>query len=391
MPENKSAGRCPINLDRHSLEHAQNWPQAFQQLRSSMPRPWTECHGGYWIATKYQDIIRIAQNPDKFFVKKTVNSDTGEISGGVAIPPLPGFSSIPNESDSPEWNLFRNFLNHRFGPKAAEERRGQAKAFATALIDEVIESGKIDFVDDLTSPLTALVTLDLLGFPLRDWRRFADPFHRMVYTPKTDPAFMEMLAGLDYYKERLEEEVALRRKEPKDDLLGYLVNGTMDGKPLTDEQIRNVAFNVLAGGVDTTTGLTSNALLYLSRHSEERQRLICHPEMLPYVREEFLRYYAPIHGTARNVKQDMELDGWELKAGERVFLCYASANRDEEIFEDAETLKIDRTPNRHIAFGARATPLHRIIFRAYDVRGDDNRGVDANAGLSRDRGPGQIL
>ena len=132
----------------------------------------------------------------------------------------------------------------------------------------------------------------------------------------------------------------------------------MDGRQLTDDEIRNLAFNILAGGVDTTTALASNTLLYLYRHPDQRQQLIDNPDLLPTAREEFLRYFAPIHGTARNVKEDMDFEGWRLSKNERVWLCYASANRDEDIFEDAKTAKLDRIPNRHIAFGA---GQHRCI------------------------------
>ncbi len=352
MPDDSPKGRCPVDFDRHSPQHAKQWPETYKNMRATCPRAWTENHGGYWIATKYMDIIRVAQTPELFSVHKTLDPVTGEVTGGTGIPPLPGFRGIPNEVDPPEWNSFRNYLNHKFGPKAAEERRAKAKQFAAALVDMIIEKGKFDIVDDLANPLPALVTMDLFGFPLHEWRKFADPFHTMVYTPKTDPAFAEILKGLDYYRQRLEEEIDLRRTHPKDDLIGYLVNTPMDGQPLDRQTIRDIAFNVLAGGVDTTTGLTSNTLLYLGRHPDQRQKLIDNMDLLPKAREEFLRYFSPIHGLARNVREDGEMAGWELKKGERVFLSYSSANRDEEVFDDPETVKLDRFPNRHIAFGA---------------------------------------
>jgi cytochrome P450 len=180
----------------------------------------------------------------------------------------------------------------------------------------------------------------------------------MVYTPKEDPGFMDTVRGLDYFKQRVDEEIEVRRKHPSDDLLGYLAAGTINGEKLDRDAIQDIAFNILAGGVDTTTALTSNTLLHLSRHPDLRQRLINEPELLPLAREEFVRFFSPIHTESRTVKDDITVDGWDFTKGDRVMLCYSSANQDPEIFDDPDHVKLDRFPNRHIAFGA---GMHRCI------------------------------
>jgi cytochrome P450 len=358
MPDDNPQGRCPVAFDHHTADHAKHWTEIYARLRHDCPRAWTDNLGGFWIASKYNDIIGIAQRPDLFSTAKTFDPVTGAPQGGVSIPPLPGMRGMPNEVDPPEWKGLRDFLNRRFAPKAVEERRARAQICAAALLDEVIEKGKMDLVGDLTSPLPALVTMDVLGLPLNEWHRYADPFHKMSYTPKTDPDFAKNVEFIAYFKQRVDEEVAKRREVPRDDLLTLLATGTIDGQPLDREHIRDLAENVLAGGIDTTTALTSNALVYLSRHKDQRQRLIDDPALLPLAREEFLRFFTPIQALARNVKDDGEVKGWHMKKGERVLLAYASANRDEEVFPDADQVKIDRFPNRHIAFGA---GMHRCL------------------------------
>ena len=355
---NPASKVCPVDFDHHGPAHAADWPAEFAAMREQCPRAWSEHHGGFWVATRFEDIVGIAQRPGDFSAAKHFDEASGGYVGGVSIPLIPSVKGIPNETESPEWDNARGFINRRFAPRAVEAYRAKAQQLAAALIDKVIETGRFDIVDDLTNPLPALVTMDLFGFPLDEWHAFADPFHKVVYTPRDDPNYMDLVAGLDHFNVRVAEEVARRRKEPKDDLLGYFAAGTIDGEPLDDEFIGNLAFNILAGGVDTTTSLTSNTLLHLSRHPEDRARLIADPSLLPIAREEFVRYFTPIHGLGRNATGDVEMNGWKFDRGDRVYLAYASANRDPAAFEDPERLIIDRFPNKHIGFGA---GMHRCV------------------------------
>ena len=353
-----SPGRCPVDFDHFSPEHAANWPADWAEMREQCPRAWTERHGGFWVVTRYKDVVDIAQKPDSFSPAKHYDPETGASRGGLAIPELPGLRFIPNEVDAPEWNLYRTFLNRRFAPKAIDALRDRARQFAAALVDRVIEHGHLDIVDDLASPLPALMMIEIFGFRPDEWRQFSDPFHKMVYPPAEAPEFLETMRGLDYFKQRVDEEIALRREHPKDDLLGLLANGEMNGRPLTDEEIQNIAFNLMGGGIDTTTALTSNTLLHLARHPEMRQRLIDDPSLWTVAREEFLRYVTPIHGLARTVVRDTDLDGWQFREGERLLLAYSSANRDPAVFDKPDEVVLDRFPNRHIAFGA---GMHRCL------------------------------
>lgn len=354
----EDAKACPVHFDHHTIEHSRLWPETYRKLREETPRAWSETYDGFWVATRLADIVGVAQQSDAFSAHKEIDPETGEATGGVSIPSSGAVRGIPNESDNPEWEGIRRFINRRFAPRAIEQRRAKAKQLTAALVDLVIEKGECDFVDDLTSPLPALVTMEIFGFPLDEWRKFADPFHTMVFTPLHDPAFAETVRGLDYFRERVDEEIEIRRREPRDDFLTLLATGTIDGEPLTYQQIRDLSFNILAGGVDTTTALVSNALIYLARNPADRQRLIDDPGLLPFACEEFIRFYSPIGALSRTAIKDTEVDGWKIKKGERVLMAFAGGNRDPEIFEDPDEVRIDRFPNKHVGFGA---GMHRCL------------------------------
>jgi cytochrome P450 len=356
MPKGKD---CPIHFDHESAEHARTWPEEFRELRGKCPVAWTEKHGGYWVATRYKDIVAMAQDSETFSSDKTFDPATGAVTGGITIPATPIPRGLPVEADRPEWDKYRSFINRKFAPKAAEARRERVRQFATALMDRVIESGEMDLVNDFTGPVPAMTTMDLMGFPLEEWRQFADPLHEMVYTPKEAPEYPRVIAGVDWIFKRCLEEFRKRREEPqRDDLLSYFAHEQFDGRYLTEEEVLSYCNNIITGGVDTTTALTTHALTYLHDHPEEKQRLIDDRNSIPIAREEFVRFYTPIHALARNVTRDTGFGEVEMEAGDRVLLAWAAANHDPEIFEEPETVDIARFPNRHIAFGA---GMHRCI------------------------------
>jgi cytochrome P450 len=359
LKTNRGSKECPVHFNHETQEHAHHWPEEFRELREQCPRAWSDEHGGFWVATRLADIIAVAQRSDVFSTHKEFDPVTGAVlRGGVSLPPVPGVRGIPNESDSPEWELIRGFVNRRFAPRAAESRRAKAQYLVAALVDEVIETGRFDIVEDLTNPLPALVAMDLFGFRLDEWRSFADPFHKMMYLPNGDPAMLGVIKEIDHFHRRVDEEIALRHVEPRDDLLGYLATGTADGGPLDYERLHNLAFNLMVGGIDTTTALTSNALLHLARNPDQRQRLIEQPELLPVACEEFVRFFSPIHGNARNATRDVEVNGWHIEKGDRVLLAYSAGNRDPEAFDSPDEVRLNRFPNRHVGFGA---GMHRCL------------------------------
>lgn len=349
----------PIDFDHESAQHAEVWPDEFSQMRSKCPVAWSSHHGGFWVATTYDAVVGMARESNLFSSEKHFDPETGGGYGGITIPFTPIPRGLPVEADKPEWDQLRGFINRKFVPKAVEEFRADARQLATALLNRVIESGEMDLVNDFTGPLPALVTMQLMGLPLSEWRQFADPLHAMVFTPKEADEYPEVIAGVQWIFQRCAEEFMRYRDKPEENcLLSYFAHNDLDGRKLTVDEVVSFSNNIIIGGVDTTTALTTHALAYLHDNPQAKRRLIEEPALLPFAREEFLRFYTPIHCLGRNVSEDTQINGVDMAKGDPVLLAWAAANRDPAVFTNPDEIDFDRSSNRHVAFGA---GIHRCI------------------------------
>ena len=198
-----------------------------------------------------------------------------------------------------------------------------------------------------------------MGLPLDEWRQFADPLHALAYTAADSPERERVIESVYWIFKRCGEEFNRLRALPQQDgLLSYFAHEKMGGRYLEEHEVISFCLNIIVGGVDTTTALTTNALVHLHDHPADKNRLIQDPQAIPIAREEFLRFFTPIHGVVRNVMGEAEIGGSALEKGDRVFLALSAANRDPEIFMNPDRIDIERFPNRHVAFGAGS---HRCI------------------------------
>ena len=144
---------------------------------------------------------------------------------------------------------------------------------------------------------------------------------------------------------------AERRKNPTDDLATVIANAHIDGQPIDNLAAMSYYLIIATAGHDTTSGTVAGGLLALMQNPTELSKLRANPDLLPGAVEEMLRWVSPVKHFFRTANEDYTLRGKEIKAGQSLMMCYPSANRDEEIFQDPFTFKVDRTPNRHLAFG----------------------------------------
>lgn len=344
-------------FDHHSATATADPVGYYEAFRKKCPVGRSDAHDGFVYITRYDDVFRVARN-DELFSSSRASMD-GREGTAIVIPSGPGLDNFqfPLELDPPDSIEYRNLLNPLLTERAVEEMRPMIKKHATRIVDEFIESGSTDFVRDLTNPLPSCVTLDWLGFPEEDWARIGVPVHDIFVALPGSERLQRGGEGLAYMEQRLRELIRLRRDEPKDDALSWLVHQKKsDGTEFTEAEILSTTGLLIAGGVDTTTSLTGSVLVHLSQHPEQRQKLLEAPDLLEAATEEFLRVFAPTTSMARTLTADTEVSGCPVKTGERILLPWVAANHDPEVFDNPREVQLDRDATRHLAFG---TGSHR--------------------------------
>jgi cytochrome P450 len=352
-----------IDFDPHSLAYARDPVGTLREIRAKCPVAYSEAYGGFWLVTRYEDVRRVAHDTGTFSSRHDIPNDGKSFTG--AFIPAQEARFGPVEMDPPQLTQFRRLLNPLFSKRAAERYRPRIIEFVTGFLDERIESGEIDFVTDLTNPLPATVTLELLGLPVRDSPSYAIPYHNMVACPPGSPEYAAALDGVQRCMGEIVAAVADRRANPREDLITLLATAELDGRPIDDELVIETISLLLAAGLDTTTGALTNALFHLAEHPDLRASLQEDTDRIPPFIEETLRYYSPTQGLARTATREVEMCGQRIGAGDRILNSWAGANHDDAEFPDPDSFVPDRSPNRHLAFGGGAhtclgAPLARL-------------------------------
>ena len=337
-----------VEFDHHSPEFARDPIGAYRSIAERCPVAWTDAHGGYWVPTRYADIWAIARDDQTFSSARTPYGGEGT---AFIIPKRPGAVQLPIELDPPESVPYRRLLNPILTTAAVDAMKPLIHDVTTATIDRFIERGSCDLVLDLANPVPAQVTLEWLGFGTDDWELFSLPLHDIFASPPGSERLRRGEEGLGYVHERIRQLIAARRSEPADDIVTHLVGGMIGDRPITDEELQSMIFLVILGGVDTTTSLTGQVLVYLAQNPGARSSLAADRSLRETATEEFLRVFAPSQSMARTVMADAELGGCHLRRGDRILLPWVAANFDPDAFPEPDDVRLDRMPNRHTSFG----------------------------------------
>src|SRR6478672_8440052 len=294
-----------VGFDHHSDEFNLNEQEVNADLRSRCPVAWNEKYGGFWYVSAYDAVEQVARDGEVFAHKYQPNAADGvNYQGEMGVPRPEGQPPLGiGEVDGPYHLALRKALTPFFSSGAVEKMRPFMEQSVHWFLDQRIADGRMDLVLDYASPVPAILTMRLMGLPYDNWRLYADLFHGVMDAADADQ-YNEVIAEVPAMIDGLLKFAATRRADPADDLTSFLVQFEFDGKRLDDNQLVDILWNLIGGGVDTTTSLTSLSLLHLGTHPELRRQLIERPALYRTAADEFLRYFSVNKQLSRTVSPD---------------------------------------------------------------------------------------
>ena len=323
---------------------------AFRRLRAEDPLHWYE-PGPFWCVTKHSDVLEISRTPRTF--SSAHGTQLFQIRDGMAVqrPELQMARSII-QMDPPEHNRHRKLAIEAFTPRMVAKLEPRVREIARESLAAIRPGEAFDFVERVAIPLPMLVIAELLGVPssdYHDFRRWSDAMIEAGGSGPT-PETAAILAELFTY---ITARAAECRRAPREDVLTRLALVQVDGQGLNDFELAIFCMTLLVAGNETTRNLISGGMRALIEHPDQWAQLRESPAAIPNAVEEMLRYVTPVRNFVRRVQHDTELRDKKLREGDWVALCYASANRDEQVFGgDSERFDVGRADaRRHVSFG----------------------------------------
>jgi len=338
-PAHVSAGQV-VDFD---IYHTPDGTQGFIESWKTLQAPglpdvlWTPRNGGHWIATRGKTITAVWSDYERFSSRHTL------------VPKIPEteHSMIPTVIDPPRHAQYRMLLNSGLSPKSVNGLEGYVRELAVSLIEAVRQKGHCNFIDDFSEILPIKVFMKIVDLPPGDapmLKRLADQITR----PDGTMTFFEAQHHFDEY---MRPYVRARMGGSGKDLITQIVNGIIDGKPMTMEDALLFVSMVAVAGLDTVVNLLGFVMLFLATNPKHRRELAADPKMIPNAVEEMIRRF-PLVVVSREVTRDMEFSGAELKAGDMITAPSPLVGLDDR--ENVRPMELDfhRAGGTHATFGA---------------------------------------
>jgi len=309
----------------------------------------------FWAITKHEDIVKISRLP-----KENLNAPRLAVFPEFS-PPTEDEREIRHllVMDAPDHPVYRKLTSAHFTPRSVRRLEASIEQITKETIDGIANGGvvhELDFVTEVSAPVPLAVLADLLGVPREDWKLMFAWTNAIVGSD--DPEYQAgggsqstaeqaRIQLFEYFWKMAEE----RRKKPRDDIASVLANAKVDGESLPPRELLSYFFLLVVAGNETTRNAMSGGLLALIQNPDQLDKLRKDPSLVDTAVEEVLRWTTPVIQFCRTASRDFELRGQKICAGDSMCLFYPSANRDEEVFDRPFEFRVDRQPNRHLAFG----------------------------------------
>jgi len=326
--------------------------EAFKVLREQAPVHWQQRQPGrgFWSLTRYEDVLAVYRDARNFSSALGVT-----LYFGKPEPERSGMRRMMIMTDPPRHAKVRQVISRRFTPRAVAPYEGRIRQIASEIVDSVIERGECDFVVDVAARLPTAAICEMMGIGREHWDLMFtnanqsvgrhDEEYSMGRTGR-DTMLDAQAQAADFFLKEAEK----RRRNPTDDLISDIVHGSVNGEALEPADIVANCWMLILGGQETTRNAISGAMLALVENPGERQKFCADPNAQAAI-EEFLRWTSPVTHMMRMAAADVRIRGQKIRAGDRLVLWNASANRDEAQFPDPDGFDVRRNPNEHLAFG----------------------------------------
>ncbi|HEY6763047.1 MAG TPA: cytochrome P450 [Baekduia sp.] len=328
-------------IDPHDPAFVDDPHPTYDDLRSGCPAHRSDHHGGFWLLTRYADVRAAAVDWKTY---------TSAVPGVTAIPMVHqrDTAQIPIELDPPEHSRYRHLIQPAFRRDRVAALRPDLEERLVGLWARLLAQESGDLVADVVVPFSLATLGRFLGLPQQDTVLWLGWVRRM-FSSTTDRA--DAVAASDELGAYIDDLVAAREAHPGDDFFSHLLAARLDGRGLTRDEIRAMGVVMLIAGHETSANAMSYALVELLRDPSLLQRLRDDAGLVDTAVEEMLRVSSPIQMFGRNATRDVELHGQVIGQGDVVALGFGAANHDPEVFDDPQSCRLDRTPNRHLTFG----------------------------------------
>lgn len=315
----------------------------YAALREQCPVATLDGLEGTHVISRYEDVKFALRHPEIF------SSDVVAVDIGQDRP------LIPLQIDPPEHAKYRRLMDPQLGPKEIAPLEAATRKLVNEIIDGFASRGSCDFHAEFSVPVPCTVFLELSGLPLDELEQFIVWKDNII---RPEVPYGDVEAAQEIRKSTgqamyayFADVIDYRITNPGDDVISRFVHGHVEDRAMSRDEILDICYLFILGGLDTVTSTLDCSIAYLAQHPTHRQALVDDPALVPHAVEELLRLHTPVMQVLRVVAQEHEMHGVKMVPGDTVMVMLGAADTDPSEFDDAHEFLTARETNRHLAFG----------------------------------------